>query len=453
MKGYGAALQRWRQRFRLRNLIDRPAVATALGAAKLLASRLPLPAKLKLALLASGTRRCTNKFLLGQARLALQPWLDQERVATWREQEIGWGRYFGNFGDVAKNRALTTTLLLKEPGPNGEKGVLYSSFEFNWMKLLVNHDARRFFQDYLLVGASSYSPGDHAVLANLCGLSDDPMFIGISNHADMNQYRLFAPHIYPLPIMACDWIDADDYQPRPFRERTIDIVMVAHFARLKRHWILFEALRNLRADLRITLIGRNCDGRTERTIREEAKAFGVRQELTILTNVEIEEVRRHLCNAKVALTLSKREGSCVSVTEALFANTPVVVMDDAHIGAAAYINQQTGRIATRATLPKILDDLVTLPGLCTPRPWALDNISARITSRKLNNILKQYSERSGRPWTRDIAPLCWRYVPRYLDAIDKMRLRPGLERLRQQHGIVLEEFVSEQHAVEKKKVS
>jgi glycosyltransferase involved in cell wall biosynthesis len=276
------------------------------------------------------------------------------------------------------------------------------------------------------------------------------MFIGISNVSDLDQYRLFAPDIHPLPIMACDWIDADEFQPLPHRERTIDIVMVAHFARWKRHWLLFEALSKMRPDLRITLIGRNCDGRTAQSLREEARAFGAPQDLTILTKIENDEVVRHLCNAKVALTLSKREGSCVAVTEALFANTPVVAIDDGHVGATAYINPQTGRIASRATLPRMLNDLIELPGLCTPRPWALDNISARITSRKLNNILKQYSLRTGKPWTRDIAPLCWRYVPRYLDSIDKMRLRAGLERLKQEHGIVLEEFVSERHAVQKK---
>ncbi len=450
MSAFKAALQRWRARYYPRDLLDRRSLATAVGSAQLLASHLPLPPKRKLTLMAAASRRFTGGFLLNQSRLALQPWLAPERVDTWRAQQVGWQRYYGSFSNIARERALTTSLLLKEPGAKGEKGVLYCSFEFNWMKLVVNHDARRFFDDYLLVGASSYSPGDHAVLASLCGLSSDPLFIGISNHGDLDQYRLFAPYIQPVPILACDWIDADDFSPLPHRERTIDIVMVAHFARLKRHWILFEALRNMPAGLRVMLIGRNCDGRTAQTLREEAKAFGVRQPLEILTNIEIEEVQRHVCNAKVALMLSKREGSCVSVTEALFADTPVVIMRDAHIGSGAYINSQTGRIATRASLPKILQDLIELPGLCSPRAWAIDNISARITSRKLNNILRQYCLGAGQPWTRDIAPLCWRYVPRYLDSIDKIRLRPGLERLRQQHGIVLEEFVSEREALRKK---
>src|SRR5690606_502886 len=103
----------------------------------------------------------------------------------------------------------------------------------------------------------SYSPGDHRVFASLCGLSQDPLFIGISNRKDVEQYRLFEPYIQPVPIMACDWLEADDFHPVPHRERPIDILMVAHFAHLKRHWILFEALREMRPDLRVTLIGRN----------------------------------------------------------------------------------------------------------------------------------------------------------------------------------------------------
>src|SRR5690606_6760601 len=132
------------------------------------------------------------------------------------------------------------SLVLKEPGPNGEKGVLYSSFEFNWMRIVANHDARAVFRDYLLVGASSWSPSDHAVLAALQGLSEDPAFIGISNQSDMEQYRIWSPGIEPLPITAGDWINPDFYQPKPVQERQIDIIMVSHFAKWKRHWLLFE---------------------------------------------------------------------------------------------------------------------------------------------------------------------------------------------------------------------
>ncbi|MES2606328.1 MAG: glycosyltransferase [Pseudomonadota bacterium] len=444
---------RLRAQLHPRELLDEPFISTMRGMVLLFLSSLPfLPLKRRLAWLAAASRRFETEGMLEATQGQLQPWLDQDKAEVWRRQQIGWNRYLYGFG-IKDQRALTTSLLLKEPGANGEKGVLYCSFEFNWMKLIAHHDARRVLQDYLLVGASSWSPSDPAVLANLCGLSDDPLFIGISHESDIAQYQLFAPDIQPLPLLACDWVDPNDFKPLPHEQRTIDILMVSHFASWKRHWLLFEALRDMSPDLKVTLIGRYPPGRNEKLLLEEIRAFGVKQDITILTHLEIGEVNRYQCNAKISLALSKREGSCVSVTESMFANTPVAMMDDAHIGARAHINTSTGRLVPRNNMARVLSDMIELSGTYNPREWAMQNIAARTSSQKLNNILKHYSEKNGKPWTRDIAPLCWRYVPRYLDSADKLRLRPGLEYLRTHHGITLQEFVSEKHASTSKVVS
>src|SRR5690606_4164774 len=161
----------------------------------------------------------------------------------------------------------------------------------------------------------SWSPSDYAVFANLCGLSRDPVFIGISNPADLSQYRLFEPHIRPLPILACDWVDPAGFRPKPHKDRSIDLLMVAHTAYWKRHWLLFNALRNMRPDLNVVLIGRE-GGRAVKDVMNEARAFGVKQDITFLSYLESSEVARYQCDAKVTVALSKREGCCVSITEA-----------------------------------------------------------------------------------------------------------------------------------------
>ena len=314
------------------------------------------------------------------------------------------------------------------------------------MKILAGRDPKAFFRDYILFGASSGSPSDYAVFANLCGISDDPTYICICNQTDIPQYQTFAPGIYPLPIMGCDWCDPDFYTPRPHNQRNIDILMVAHFARLKRHWLLFEALKRMPKNLNVVLIGREGPGCTAREIRAEAKAFGVPQDLTIRTALEIEEVMAHQCDAKVSPMMSKREGCCVSVTQALFADSPVVMMQDAHIGPRAYINSRTGEIAKRGKLHLTLSEMLERSSSYAPREWASRNISARRTHERLNMILREHALKAGRPWTRDIAPFCRRYVYHYLDEADAERLKPGVERLRDRYGIELEEFVSEADA-------
>lgn len=438
-------LLRLRARWQPNAILDQPVIAWLLGAGLLLASNLPFSTAQKLRLMVAASRRARTGTLFNLARSRLRPWLAADRAYAWRKYRIGWKRYFGDLGRISENRALTTSLLLKEPGANGEKGVLYCSSEGNWMKLVANHNTRALLNDYFLIGASSWSPSDNAVLANLCGLSRDPVYIGISNKTDLQQYRLFAQDIAGMPILASDWTDPSGINPLNHEDRTIDILMVSDFAPWKRHWLLFEALGSMPAHLRVMLIGRETEGVTEDGLRAMARAFGVRQQLVILKNLENSEVLAQQCNARVSVALSKREGSCVSVAESLFADTPVVLMDDAHVGSKKYVNRRTGRILGRANLARGILEMLKRPETWSARKWAMENITAAMTSEKQNAILKKYSIASGLPWTRDMAPMCWRDVPRYLFDADRLRLRPAVEQLRERHGVVLQEFVSVNH--------
>ena len=369
----------------------------------------------------------------------MRPKLTGSIAHCWREHKVGVDRYMTEFGGVEK-KALTTSLLLKEPGSNGEKGVLYSSFEYNWMRLLQNPNVRSFLSDYYLVGASSWSPSDYASFVHFAGLSDDPIFIGISNLADLEAYQLVAPVIQPVPIMACDWINPEFYPPRPIGQRSIDILMVANWLPFKRHWLLFEALSHMRHDLRIVLVGRNAPGRTERELKAEARAFNVPQELEFHTNIGIEEVTRLQCDARIATLFSRREGSCVAPVECFFADTPVAMMRDAHVGSRAYINKQTGILVGRSGLAHALEQFLDSAEQYKARDWAMANLTCHHSTAKLNTLLKAHAEQSGRPWTQDIAPLCWRYVPQYVNKHDEERLAPGVMNLHDRYGIELEKW-------------
>lgn len=381
-------------------------------------------------------RRLRTRPLRAVTRRLMQPWLRPESLEQVRSQRVGWDYYTGGFGGLGAP-GLASSLVLKAPGPNGEKGVLYSSFEYNWMRLIANYDARRFFKDYFLVGASSWSPPDYAAFASLSGLSSDPVFIGISNPVDVEHYRLFEPHVRAVPLLASDWINPDRFSPKPIREREIDILMVANWLRFKRHWLLFEALKRMDRRLRIVLIGRNGDGRTEREIRAELAAFGVRQEVELITDISIDEVFSHQCNAKVGAIFSRREGSCVAVAECLFADTPVAMMRDAHVGSKAYINEETGCITSRGRIAADLSRLLERPAPLAPRAWAVEHITCHRASRVLNEQLRAYSHSKGLPWTTDIASLEWHSAPRYADPASDERMKAAVEQLRTEYGIRL----------------
>lgn len=396
------------------------------------------PLALRLEVLLLACRRVATRPLRRVVRARLAPWLAGERAAVWRDRRVGWRRYEAEGLDDPR---LRTSLLLKAPGPGGEKGVLYVSFEYNWLKLLAHHDARRLLAEYDLVGATSASPTDFATLAAFAGLSPDPVFIGVSNLADVAAYGVLAPVVEPVPIMACDWTDPRHYAPRPHAERAIDILLVSNFLPVKRHWVLFQALRQLRRDLRVTLVGLPAPGRGEREIREEARAFGVRQDLEIVTNAPIERVTALQCDARVSVILSRREGSCVAATESMFADSPVAMLANAHVGSRAYINPRTGVLLPPGRVARALGAVVERSAEFDARAWALEHITCFHASARLNAILRAHARRAGRPWTRDIAPLAWRYVPVYAEAADQIRLAPAVERLRCAHGVELVPFV------------
>ncbi|WP_406695899.1 glycosyltransferase [Singulisphaera sp. Ch08] len=343
--------------------------------------------------------------------------------------------------DVVDSRSassIASALLLKEPGPNGEKGVLLLGMESGWTDLERAGRSTRLFEDYDLVILSSWSPPQLHDFARLVGLSNDPIYVGISNRADAPTYELLAPAFTPIPLMACDWLDPDEFHPNPRAERDVDILMVANYAAYKRHWLLFEALRGMRRDIRVTLLGGPWEGRTLANIKNEIRDFGVRQDIELPGVLPIQQVYDYLGRARVSVIFSRREGACVAVAESFFSDTPVGMMREAHVGSRAYINAATGVLFDRRHLSGQLDRFLEKYEDFKPRAWAVENISCHRSSTRLNEILRLDAGRRGRPWTRDIAPLYWRYfTPRYLDANDARTLGLAAEGLHSRYGLHL----------------
>ena len=423
----------WRERLATNTLLG-----NAAGVALMLRSMAMRGATdARLVTLVTAARRVTHPVLRVVLARLLARWQREPQMALWRTRRIGWAKHAADL----QTTALTTSLLLKAPGLGGEKGVLYCSFEYNWLRLISHPSARRLLADYFLVGASSWSPPDYAAMLSVAGVALDPLFLGVSNPRDMALYTLLHPRVRAVPIMACDWINPAFYAPRPFSARDVDILMVANFSAFKRHWLLFDALSRMRRDVRVALIGIPAPGRGERELREEARAAGVEQDLEIVANAAIELVAEYQCRAKTSIILSLREGSCVAVAESLFAGCPVAMLHNAHVGSKAYINPETGVLVRERQLDRQLTAFLEAGASFKPREWAMANITCHHASERLNAILREYATSAGQPWTRDITPMCWRYVPSYVDRAHEHVMAPHVARLRAGYGIELEKFI------------
>ena len=354
-------------------------------------------------------------------RARAERYLNDTNGNIWRAQRIGWERYPRATEDSHVNRSI----ILKAPRPSGEKGVLLVMFEYNWLRLLANvKDLRWLDEHFHIVLSTSWSPTDYALLALALQSLPGTIFVQACNYDEIPWIEEFSPRLKCLPCIACDWINPDCYQPKPFADRQTDILMVSNWAPFKRHWQLFDALRQMPRDLRITMIGQEEAGHTLAMLRDQAALFGLKQDIQFLENLSIDEVTRHQCDSKISLILSRREGCCVAAVESLFADSPLGMMRDAHVGPRAYINDQTGVLLTSDRMDRQLQKFLdAAPGL-HPRAWAAKNISCHQSIAKVNQMLRSWAEEHETPWTTDLKTPCWRPYPIFLNASDREQMRP-----------------------------
>jgi glycosyltransferase involved in cell wall biosynthesis len=248
-------------------------------------------------------------------------------------------RDFGASG--AEFPEIRKAIILKPPVSPHEKGVLYVTFENQWMNLLRAGRIREIARAYDLVLGPTWSPPHDASLLLAGKIWPEPVFTLLSNFEDEETIRRLSPRIIPIPLLASSWTNPGSYEPYLGLPKTIDILMVATFSRYKRHWRLFEAIRGLPRSLRIVLIGRPVDLK-ESNLERQARLFGVGDRFELWSRATDEQILQAIGQARISLILSRQEGSCIAVAESMMGGTPVGLFRKARIGSRAFINAQTG---------------------------------------------------------------------------------------------------------------
>jgi glycosyltransferase involved in cell wall biosynthesis len=194
-------------------------------------------------------------------------------------------------------------------------------------------------------------------------------------------------------------------------------------------------LRELPRELRVLLVGQDQEGRDAETIREVARWYGVADRFSILGNQPYSAVAEMFCQARSSIVLSKREGSCVVVTESMFADTPVAVLRGAELGSRVFINDETGCFLNEATLARDLGDFLRRADNYKPRAWAELHISCHRSTQVLNGILKEHALALGQTWTQDIASLQWSPDPKLANDADRYRLATERKSIVERYGL------------------
>jgi glycosyltransferase involved in cell wall biosynthesis len=383
----------------------------------------------RLALLARAAHICPDR--MGRAGLRERIRAELERL---RPDQVDWST--AGAGEAGRTD-LAKAIILKPPVSPAEKGLLHVAFESQWLRLLRSGQAEDVARRYDLLLGPSWSPPPDLALLLAVQLWPGRLYTLLSNFEDGATMRALSERLTPVPLLASSWVNPAAYQEHLGRPKDYDIVMLANFSRVKRHWLLFQTLRRLPRRYRVLLLGVPLDGRTEQTVRDEARAFGVAGRFDLHVRPTRTEIGRGLARARVSLIFSRLEGSCIAVAESLFADTPVGLFRTARIGSRAFINAQTGRLLDRAGLAAQVERFVDEADGYSPLFWARENISCYRSQEVLNRTLRDDALGQGRPWTRDVVAMQNDTFPRYVAAETEADMKAWNDDFARRYGLRL----------------
>lgn len=358
----------------------------------------------------------------------------RRRIAALAGRPFNWA----TFEPSANRDRIEHAVVLKPYLGENEPGVVMIAFEYQWDRLMQAKNLEEFARRYTLVLSPTWSPPHCLGVCLFPHLYPGRIVSMISHTDDLRTLPRLSPNISAVPLYASSWVHPELYQPIPFANKDVDLVMVANFSEYKRHFALFKALRDMPRSTRVLLVGRPLENRTAAVLRQEAAACGVQDRFELLENASEKQVNAALAGAKVSVILSRREGSCVVVVESMLADTPVGLLSDAHIGSRAFINDHTGRFLEHENLGSQLQDFIEHAGQYSPRRWALENgIACFGSTEVLNQFLKDQALAAGRAWTQDIVAHHWRPSPQLVFPEDRARFQPEYDEVFARYGIHL----------------
>jgi glycosyltransferase involved in cell wall biosynthesis len=186
--------------------------------------------------------------------------------------------------------------------------------------------------------------------------------------------------------------------------RDFDIVMVASWASLKRHRLLFETLSRLKPrQFRVALIGYPLF-RSVEAVKREMSHYGVENQCTIFESIPPEEVAQLLSRSKVALHLSRFEGANRGVYEAFFCDTPSIIYKH-NIGFNMdHVSDECAILADDRELGDAIMWALENTSRFQPRAWALRHTGYLHSTTEINGVLRELALANGEDWTVNIAP-------------------------------------------------
>jgi len=298
----------------------------------------------------------------------------------------------------------TRALVLKSPRTN-ERGVIVIDYSFAFPLFARLFDVPRVLERYHLVLEPSWTGYCTPDILCCCRFGA-PIFVESTEPRDTEFLHRIATNLVPVPVSANWWVDHRIFKPIPGARKDADLVMVASWSPFKRHSRLFHALAVLTRrgrKLRAIMVGYPNDCTLD-DIYRSACHYGVQGQLEFFERLSPEDVNVQLNRAKVNIVWSRREGVNRAIIEGLFAGVPCILRRGFNYGHPyPFINPQTGRFASEASLPDALLNVLDRHLEYSTRTWAMRSMSCQRAADALGDAIKATAVAAGERWTTALA--------------------------------------------------
>jgi glycosyltransferase involved in cell wall biosynthesis len=307
--------------------------------------------------------------------------------------------------DESRNYGLLgpAVIVLKSASAS-EKGLVLAHYNHNFPVLAAQYDLDRLSSRYHLALEPSWSGFCDPQLL-LYAKYRFPVFVEAYEPRDAAFLVSIRSNLVPVSIGGNWWVDHRVFFPKA-QCKDSDVVMVAGWGSYKRHSRFFHALSRLRRNghrLRVILIGYSV-GWPKESVLDQARYFGVADQLEVHENVPYEQVNDVVNRAKVSVLWSRKEGFPRAVIESMFAGVPCIMRQGFNYGYHyPYINEETGCFADDAGLPRALLDLISRSAEMSPRTWVMENMTCQLATRILSESIGEWCSRQKEPWSKPLA--------------------------------------------------
>ena len=293
--------------------------------------------------------------------------------------------------------------VLKEP-QGEEKGALIINYSYYFPLFLRFFDIKRVANKFNIILEPSWAGFcEENILAYT--LVDAPIFLQVYEKRDKQFIEKLDSNIIPIEVGPSWFINHNNFVPPTSGERDIDLLMVAAWAKFKRHGAFFKAITPLvksNPRLKIVLVGYPVDMSKEQ-ILELATLHKVDHNIEVFEWITPQEVSALQKRAKVNVLWSKFEGNNRAIIEGMFCGTPVIMRKGHNYGEEYdFINPQTGYFADEDNFESVYERIVSRVKEMSPNLYVMQNRNCQVGTRIMSDVIKSYEVAQGRPWRTDL---------------------------------------------------